>query len=32
MEIFVNQGDACLSSRTHPQPGQRDLSLLQIRA
>lgn len=27
VEVFVNDGDACLSSRIYPQPGQRDISL-----
>lgn len=27
VEVFVNDGDACLSSRIYPQVGQRDISL-----
>ena len=27
VEVFVNDGDACLSSRVYPQPGQRDILL-----
>ncbi|HAM5141194.1 TPA: glycoside hydrolase family 32 protein, partial [Escherichia coli] len=27
VEVFVNDGDACLSSRIYPQPGERDISL-----
>lgn len=27
VEVFVNDGEACLSSRIYPQPGQRDISL-----
>ncbi|MNC50033.1 Sucrose-6-phosphate hydrolase [compost metagenome] len=27
VEVFVNDGDACLSSRIYPQPDQRDISL-----
>ena len=27
VEVFVNEGDACLSSRIYPHPAQRDLSL-----
>ncbi|SFE60953.1 beta-fructofuranosidase [Phytobacter palmae] len=27
VELFVNEGEACLSSRIYPQPGQRDILL-----
>jgi beta-fructofuranosidase len=27
VEVFVNEGEACLSSRIYPQPGQRDIVL-----
>lgn len=27
VEVFVNEGEACLSSRIYPHPAQRDLSL-----
>ncbi|WP_317179024.1 glycoside hydrolase family 32 protein [Lelliottia amnigena] len=27
VEVFVNDGEACLSSRIYPQPGQRDIML-----
>ena len=27
VEVFVNDGHACLSSRIYPQPGKRDISL-----
>lgn len=30
VEIFVNEGYACLSSRIYPQPGQRELSLFAL--